>query len=246
MNKKKIISPKQSLELRSNTPLENQLLPKKCIILAGTLYKYIKNNPNIENLPHPAFGNIAHVKNSEVVIFPGRVGAPLFAISLEELITLGVEEFIYIGYAGALNSELKIGDILIQTGAVNETGIGFIYGYNFDSIIDTEKSLNTTIEKALGRDIKYFEGLVWSTDAVYCETREKFIKYLEMGVMGVEMETAALYAICRSYEKSCSAVHFITDELYNDQWKADFNHFLLDISKSKTIDLIIDEFCRTP
>ena len=42
----------------------------------------------------------------------------------------------------------------------------------------------------------YVEGITWTTDACYRETRDKVNKRKEMGAVCVEMECAGMQALC--------------------------------------------------
>jgi purine-nucleoside phosphorylase len=44
---------------------------------------------------------------------------------------------------------------------------------------------------------KYYRGQVWTTDEIYRETKEKLRKFMEEGLLGVNMETSALLAFAR-------------------------------------------------
>lgn len=45
--------------------------------------------------------------------------------------------------------------------------------------------------------VPYRRGTIWTTDAPYRETRTKVRRLAAEGVLGVEMETSAVYALAR-------------------------------------------------
>jgi uridine phosphorylase len=51
------------------------------------------------------------------------IGAPAAATVLEELIALGVREFISIGTAGCLQPQRALGEAIVCTGAIRDEGV---------------------------------------------------------------------------------------------------------------------------
>ena len=55
------------------------------------------------------------------------VGAPMAVMLLEQLIALGARRFLYLGFCGALDPTLSIGDLFIPLRAVREEGTSYHY-----------------------------------------------------------------------------------------------------------------------
>ncbi len=61
-------------------------------------------------------------------------------------------------------------------------------------------------------------GGVWTTDAVFRETRDKVRKYSEMNVLGVDMESTALMTVAMYRGVELGIALVVTDELYGAKW----------------------------
>src|SRR3984893_16478164 len=55
------------------------------------------------------------------------VGAPVAALVMEHLIAWGVRRFFSIGFAGALQPDATVGDIVVCSGAVRDEGVSHHY-----------------------------------------------------------------------------------------------------------------------
>jgi purine-nucleoside phosphorylase len=84
------------------------------------------------------------------------------------------------------------------------------------------------IKQALKNNrLNYHEGVVWSTDAVYRETRAEVERHQEKGVLAVEMETSALFTVARFRNVEVGAILVVSDDLSSFKWQPGFkdSHF---------------------
>ncbi len=162
-----------------------------------------------------------HYKNQDdtVSLVKARMGAPLMAMAVEEMVALGGLKFVHLGFAGSICKQLTMGDIVITRGALNETGIPPLYGFG-DCLIPSDPFLTEElIEFAKKEDLKVYSGVHWCTDAPYKETWMKVKKYAEEGALCVEMEGAALFSVSKYYKVPAAAVYVITDVLEENGWQ---------------------------
>jgi uridine phosphorylase len=123
------------------------------------------------------------------------IGAPAVAAQLEVLISLGVREFLSLGTAGGLNADQSIGDVVVLNRAVRDEGVSYHY-LPPQATVEPDDSLTAALRDRLsGARILATEGITWTTDAPYRETAEEIAHYRDAGVLTVEMEAAALFAI---------------------------------------------------
>ncbi len=61
-------------------------------------------------------------------------------------------------------------------------------------------------------------GGIWTTDAIFRQTRDKVRKYSSEGVLAVDMESTALMAIAMYRGVELGIAHVVTDELYGEKW----------------------------
>lgn len=150
------------------------------------------------------------------------VGAPMAAICLEKIIALGATRIILYGWCGALLPSLRIGDLFVPTSALSEEGTSAHYQPSAASI---DQSLqNILLDTLTTGGYRPKQGPIWTTDAVYRETREKIETYGSRGVMAVDMEYAALRAVAAFRQVSLAAVMLVSDELFHQEWASRIAH----------------------
>ena len=149
------------------------------------------------------------------------VGAPMAVICLEKLIALGAQRIIVCGWCGALQPDLGVGDLVLPTWAVSEEGTSGHYPLAEAS----ESSLRLRMAlkdffAGTGKELR--EGAVWTTDALYRETREKVVRYGAEGILAVEMEFSALVRVAAFRQVELAAVMVVSDLLWQNPWQPAF------------------------
>ncbi len=131
----------------------------------------------------------------EYGFFRTWVGAPACVGTVEEIRTvLDTKKVIYFGGAGCLDKEIARGKVMVPTSAYRDEGTSYHYAPASDYI--TIK--NAAVVAAFMEDnkIPYVLGRTWTTDAFYRETLDNFEKRKADGCISVEMEGAAVQAVC--------------------------------------------------
>jgi uridine phosphorylase len=125
------------------------------------------------------------------------VGAPAVVAQLEVLVTLGVREFLSLGTAGGLGLHQSVGDVVVLTGAVRDEGASYHYVAP-ETDVRPDFALTAALREGLRHaGVTATEGWSWTTDAPFRETREEIEQYRSQGVLAVEMEAAALFAVAQ-------------------------------------------------
>lgn len=134
-------------------------------------------------------------KGKRLVLFMVGVGAPMAAGDLEDLHAMGCKKFIIFGNCGVLDKNIEDCSIIIPTEAIRDEGTSYHY-------IPAEKTIKVNKKyvaefKEILKDLgySYTEGMTWTTDAFYRETRKKMESRVQMGAKVVEMECSALQAV---------------------------------------------------
>ena len=165
---------------------------------------------------------------SNVAVVGPMLGAPYAVMILETLIAWGVRKVIFWGWCGAVGHQVKIGDILIPTGAIIDEGTSQHYS---DHKSKPDNPWPEPAEEILAKidtvceslPASLHHGLVWTTDAVYRETGEKIRYYQERDVLAVDMETSALFSVARFRKIALGGILVVSDELSTLQWNPGFN-----------------------
>ena len=130
-----------------------------------------------------------------IAFYMTYVGAPI-TVGLAEDATaeLDCKKFILFGGAGCLNKGIAHGKVMIPTAAYRDEGTSYHYAPAADYI--TVKNAAVVADCMEKNGIPHVLGKTWTTDAYYRETRSNFAKRRAEGCISVEMECAALQAMC--------------------------------------------------
>ena len=139
---------------------------------------------------HPIF----KIKGTNTAIFHTGMGAPMAAGAIEQLHALfGCKKFIIFGSCGTL-IDLEEGKLIVPTQAYRDEGVSYHYAEAADYIkIDNAEKLAEILDEC-GAD--YVKCRTWTTDAFFRETENNRNRRVEEGCICVEMEIAALQAVC--------------------------------------------------
>lgn len=160
--------------------------------------KYLDNAElKANNREHRTF--TGYYKGVKVSVTSTGMGCPSATIAAEELIHIGAKVLIRIGSSAALDPRIKIGDLLITTGAMKNEGTSRFYVPDgFPAVPDfdlTNRLLQTARELTEGTDIGVYAGITSSDDAFYGETPEFIDRLRSYKVMNLDMESSALYTV---------------------------------------------------
>jgi len=151
------------------------------------------------------------------------IGAPYATMVLETLVAWGVRKIIFFGWCGAVSKKVKIGDIIVATGAVIDEGTSRHYDANgHDLAYPSGHILEETKKALIENDLSFHEGLVWSTDAIYRETRKKIEHFQQKGVLAVEMELSALFTVGSFRNVEVTGILVVSDEVSTYKWRTGF------------------------
>jgi uridine phosphorylase len=142
---------------------------------------------------------------------------------LEKLIALGAQRLWVLGWCGSLQPDLRIGDLVVPITAFSEEGTSAHYPVDEQSR-RSDPCLNEHLKRALHRaNLPFRAGPVWTTDAIYRETRAKVAEYGSMGILAVEMEISALISVAAYRSVALAGVLVVSDELSSLEWRHGFN-----------------------
>jgi uridine phosphorylase len=162
------------------------------------------------------------VGEGRVTIARTPLGAPNCVALAEELASFGMKQALFVGYCGSLQPGVRVGDIIVPTDAIREEGTSFHYILP-DLSAQSHQGTQDIIMDCLQRSkIPYHQGTIWTTDAIYRETQGKVKRYQDKGVLGVEMELAALFAFGMAQKVAIGGLLVVTDELSTERWRPRF------------------------
>jgi uridine phosphorylase len=158
-------------------------------------------------------------KNRVGVIINVGGGSPIIAELSEEFAALGIKRLALMTWAGALQPDLKAGDIVVCDQAIRDDGTSYHYLPPGKSISADGELVEKMVEAIKKQGGSCSVGATWTTDAPYRETREEIQRYQSEGVKTVEMESAGLFTIGKVRHIQTVSVVVIMDSLATLKWK---------------------------
>jgi len=151
------------------------------------------------------------------------IGAPYAVMVLETLIARGVNTVLFFGWCGAISPKVKIGDIIIPTGAMIDEGTSPHYHPDASGVAQPAGKITDELKRLLtGRTVSFHEGCIWTTDAVYRETCQKVLSFQRQSVLAVEMEMSALFTVARYRDIQIGGILVVSDDLSTLKWQSGF------------------------
>ena len=178
-------------------------------------------NPVLVNNIRGVYGYAGYYKGIKVSTMASGMGMPAIGIYSHELYNgYGVENIIRVGSAGSIQEHIDLYDLVIAQGACTDSNYAnqFHLPGTFAPIASYEL-LNVAVEAAKRHNATYHVGNVNSSDVFYGdhegvpEGLDSVYALKKMGVMALEMETAALYMNAARYGKRALSICTISDHV---------------------------------
>ena len=172
------------------------------------------------------------------------VGAPYAVMLLENLIARGARQIIILGWCGAISEKVKIGDIVLPTAALIDEGTSRHYGAEVGGYFPVTFAMESKIKQILQMNHATFhEGAIWTTDAIYRETRSKVVAHQQNQILAVEMEMSALFTVAQFRGVDIGGLLVVSDELSSLTWRPGFTHTKFKQGR-RTVCRLIKELLR--
>ncbi|MFC0274306.1 purine-nucleoside phosphorylase [Metabacillus herbersteinensis] len=153
-------------------------------------------------------------KGKRISVQGTGMGVPSISIYINELMqSYGVQKLIRVGTCGAIQKDVKVRDVILAMSASTDSqmnrltfgGVDFAPTANFDLLrkaydVGTEKGLNLKV------------GNIFTADMFYNDNSE-LEKWAQYGILGIEMESAALYTLAAKYGRKALSVLTVSDHI---------------------------------
>lgn len=172
---------------------------------------YLENAKLVNNV-RGINGYTGFYKGKRVSVMASGMGQPSIGIYSYELFNFyGVENIIRIGSCGSFDKDLHARDLIIAMGAC--TNGNFALQYNLPGTFCPIASYSL-VEKAVKEcekaGVKFKVGNILSSDTFYDDSDSGMV-WSKMGVLGVEMESAALYCNAARAGKNALCICTVSD-----------------------------------
>ena len=188
--------PSPHIDAKAGDFAETVLLPGdplRAKFIANNFLTDVKQVNSVRNM----LGFTGTYRGKPVSVMGTGMGCASIGIYSHELIHFyGCKNLIRVGTAGALTPKVNVGDIILAQGAcTNSSYVRRQFPLPGDyACIASFSLLRKAAETAEKLGMNYFVGNVLSSDAFYAPKQATAATWMDMGVLAVEMESAALYA----------------------------------------------------
>lgn len=143
------------------------------------------------------------------------MGLPSFQIYAHELINeYGVKQLIRVGSAGSYQEHVKLNDLILPLSASTDSSINRRkFGAADFAPTVTFSLFNKAVKYLEDKKEAFHAGNILSTDIFYDQNPDFYKKWAAYNVLGVEMETAALYTFGNRFNVETLSILTVTDSL---------------------------------
>ncbi|MFS0788593.1 purine-nucleoside phosphorylase [Shouchella sp. 1P09AA] len=189
--------------------------PLRAKFIADTFLENVEQFNSVRNM----LGYTGTYNGKKISVMGTGMGMPSMGIYSWELINIyGVKNLIRIGSCGALQDNLNLYDIIIGMGASSNSS--YVSQYHIPghyapvaSYSLLEKSKQIADEKGYPVHV----GNILSSDTFYSADKEANDKWRKMGILGIEMEAAALYMNAAEAGVNALCILTVSDHIYKQE-----------------------------
>jgi purine-nucleoside phosphorylase len=131
---------------------------------------------------------------------------------------LGSKMNLLMGSCGGLDPALNMGDTILPVSSYgNESSTRMYQRETSSYIYDTSLDLRSSIKNLLTHRSSVYEGRLVTVQAMLAETKEDVENWSAQGYLGVDMETATLFAVSNHFNVPSAALLYVGDNLVKNE-----------------------------
>ncbi|QLK85261.1 purine-nucleoside phosphorylase [Staphylococcus sp. 17KM0847] len=207
------IKPMNDVEIAETVLLPGD--PLRAKFIAETYLEDVKQFNTVRNM----FGYTGTYKGQKVSVMGSGMGIPSIGIYSYELIhTFGCKKLIRVGSCGAMQENIDLYDVIIAQAA--STDSNYVQQYQLPghyAPIASFKLLEGAVDKAREKEVAYHVGNILSSDIFYNADTTTTERWQRMGILGVEMESAALYMNATYAGVEALGIFTVSDHLIHNK-----------------------------
>ncbi|HQE69644.1 MAG TPA: purine-nucleoside phosphorylase [Atopobiaceae bacterium] len=190
--------------------------PLRAKVVAERYLEDVRQFNSVRNM----LGYTGVYQGREVSVMGSGMGMPSIGIYAHELYSFyDVDVIIRIGSAGGLDERTRLRDLVIAQGACTDSNFAAMYHLpgTFAPIADYGL-LSTAVRIAAEKGVRTLVGNILSSDHFYhaAADADASAKWQGMGVLAIEMESAALYMIAAELKKRALGIFTVSDLIHTE------------------------------
>ena len=197
---------------------ETVLMPGDPLRAKFIAEKFLDNVVQV-NTVRNMFAYTGTYKGKEISVMGGGMGIPSIGIYSYELFNFyDVDAVIRIGSAGGISDDVRLRDLVIGMGA--STNSNYASQFKMPGTYAPCASfplLRKAVEKAEAMNLRAVVGNVLSSDTFYDDNVDANDLWKRMGILAIEMETAALYMNAARAGKNALGIFTVSDHIYRGE-----------------------------
>jgi purine-nucleoside phosphorylase len=142
----------------------------------------------------------------------GQASASIYAHEL--FAEYDVQTLIRVGTCGALTEKVKLRDVIVAMSASTDSQMNRLrfHGIDYAPTADYQL-LRAAVDGAEAAGLTVHVGQVFSGDLFYNDRPDLVSRTAEYGVLGIEMEAAALYTLAAKFDRRALGIMTVSDHL---------------------------------
>lgn len=152
-------------------------------------------------------------RGKPVSIMGSGMGMPSISIYAHELFDYyGVQQIIRVGTCGGLLDDMQVGDLVLASAASTDSAMNRqrFGGWDFSAGADFDL-LRRVHAQAVQQGLKIRTGNVFASDWFYHPDEAFIEKVQKMGILALDMESAALYALAQQHGRRALTILSVSD-----------------------------------
>ena len=185
--------------------------PLRAKYIADTYLDNTRRVTDVRNM----WGFTGEYKGCTVSVMAHGMGIPSASIYCTELIRdYGVKRVIRVGSCGTVHPDVELRDIVIALGASTDSGVNRMRFGGYDlAAIASFNLLRNAVRVAEKKNLRFHVGNVFSADLFYAADPKQLGLMEKNNILGVEMETAGIYAIAAELGAEALAICTVSDNI---------------------------------
>jgi purine-nucleoside phosphorylase len=185
--------------------------PLRAKYIAETFLDDARQVTDVRNM----LGFTGQYEGKPISVMAHGMGIPSASIYCTELIKdYDVKRIVRVGSCGTVHADVGLRDVVIAIGASTDSGVNRMRfgGYDLAATASFDL-LRSAVRVAEKKKIRFHVGNVFSADLFYAADATQLDLMKKNNILGVEMETAGIYAIAAELNAEALAICTVSDDI---------------------------------